>query len=200
MWEQCVLPHALLSHALIHTYAPTRIRKSVSTVRRIVNEGLKNDGKFETPGKHRKGRPKKEMDDFNICALRQKIQFFYTVQKEVPTLRKLQVIARTDLDFDCSLEVLRKILKAIGFTYKKCQNNRKALIERSHIAAKREEYLAIINKNRDDEMRATFTLHISSLLKRPSTASHLRYGKTAAITSRRWKKSTTSEDIACIKT
>ncbi|KAJ0184140.1 hypothetical protein K1T71_000563 [Dendrolimus kikuchii] len=68
---------------------------------------------------------------------------------QVPTLRKLQVIARTDLDFDCSLEVLRKILKAIGFTHKKCQNNRKALIEQSHIAAKREEYLAIVKKNRD---------------------------------------------------
>lgn len=37
--------------------------KSESTVRRIVNEGFKNDGKFETPGKHRTGRPKKEMDD-----------------------------------------------------------------------------------------------------------------------------------------
>lgn len=57
--------------------------KSKSTVRRIVNECFENGGKFETPGKHRKGRPKKEMDDFNICALRQKIQFFYTVQKEV---------------------------------------------------------------------------------------------------------------------
>ncbi|XP_048480450.1 uncharacterized protein LOC119691614 [Plutella xylostella] len=122
---------------------------SESTVRRIVDEGFKNNGKFETPGKHRRGRPKKEMDNFDICALRQKIQFFYTVQKEVPTLRKLQVIAKTDLDFDCSLEVLRKILKAIGFTYKKCQNNRKALIEQTHIAAKREEYLAIIKKNRD---------------------------------------------------
>lgn len=46
----------------------------MSTVRRIVNEGFKNDGKFATPGKHRKGWPKKEMDNFNICALRQKIE------------------------------------------------------------------------------------------------------------------------------
>ncbi|RVE41868.1 hypothetical protein evm_013476 [Chilo suppressalis] len=37
--------------------------KSESTVWRIVNEGFENDGKFETPGKQRQGRPKKEMDD-----------------------------------------------------------------------------------------------------------------------------------------
>ncbi|RVE51182.1 hypothetical protein evm_004147 [Chilo suppressalis] len=127
--------------------------KSQSTVRRIVNEGFKNDGKFETPGNTDKADQRKKWTIliFVLCAK----EIFYTVQKEVPTLRKLQVIARTELGFDCSLEVLRKILKAIGFSYKKCYNKRRALIEQTHIAAKREEYLAIIQNNRDlpEELR-----------------------------------------------
>ncbi|CAH0727893.1 unnamed protein product, partial [Brenthis ino] len=65
---------------------------SESTIRRIVDEGFKNGGKFSTPGKHRKGRPTKHIDDFDICSIRQKVQFFYTVQKEVPTLRKLLAV------------------------------------------------------------------------------------------------------------
>lgn len=57
--------------------------KSVSTIRRIAKEGQTNKGVFSTPGKHRAGRPKKELDDFDLCAIRQKVQFCYTVKKIV---------------------------------------------------------------------------------------------------------------------
>lgn len=56
--------------------------KSVNTIRKIVEEGEKNNGVFSTPGKHRKGRPKKDLDDFDLCAIRQKVHFFYTVKKQ----------------------------------------------------------------------------------------------------------------------
>lgn len=121
---------------------------SESTIRRIVDEGMKNEGKFVTPGKHRKGRPTKHIDDFELCAIRQKVQFFYTVQKEVPTLRKLLAVVKEDLNFDGSHELLRKILISIGFKYKKCQSNRLALIEKPSIASKREYYLKHILENR----------------------------------------------------
>lgn len=119
---------------------------SESTVRRIVSEGFENSGIFRTPGKHRSGRPKKEMDDFTLCALRQKVHFFYAVQKEVPTLRKLRNVIKSELDFECSLEHLRKILRALGFSFKKCQTNRSALIEKSNIAYKTEFYLDLLKK------------------------------------------------------
>lgn len=122
---------------------------SESTIRRIVNDGMENDGKFETPGKHRQGRPKKQLDDFDLCAIRQKVHFFYTVQKEVPTLRKLLAVLKEDLNFDGSHEHLRQILLAIGFKYQKCQTNRLALIEKPVIAAKREFYLKHIRANRE---------------------------------------------------
>lgn len=57
--------------------------KSVNTVRKIVEEGETNNGIFSTPGKHRKGRPKKDLDDFDLCAIRQKVHFFYIVKKQV---------------------------------------------------------------------------------------------------------------------
>ncbi|KAH9631797.1 hypothetical protein HF086_005800 [Spodoptera exigua] len=56
--------------------------KSVNTIRKIVEEGEKNNGIFSTPGKHRKGRPRKDLDNFDLCAIRQKVHFFYTVKKQ----------------------------------------------------------------------------------------------------------------------
>ncbi|CAG4977276.1 unnamed protein product [Parnassius apollo] len=61
---------------------------SGNTIRRIVDKGIKNGGKFVTPRKHRKGRLKEEIDDLNLCAIRQKVHLFYTVQKGVPTQKK----------------------------------------------------------------------------------------------------------------
>lgn len=55
----------------------------MSTVRRIVKEGVQNNGIFSTPGKHRKGRTKKQLDDFDSCLMRQKIFSFYTEKKQV---------------------------------------------------------------------------------------------------------------------
>lgn len=55
--------------------------KSVSTLWRIVREGEQNGGIFTIPGKHRQRRPRKELDTYDLSAIRQKVQFFYTVKK-----------------------------------------------------------------------------------------------------------------------
>ncbi|KOB67406.1 Uncharacterized protein OBRU01_19403 [Operophtera brumata] len=115
--------------------------KTVSTVRRVVPEGDRNKGVFSTPGKNIKGRPKKQLDNFDLCAIRQNVKFFYTVRKQVPTLRNLLPVVREDLGYDGSREHLRKILIALGFKYKRCHSERTALIERPNIAAKRAAYL-----------------------------------------------------------
>ncbi|CAG4949285.1 unnamed protein product [Parnassius apollo] len=152
---------------------------SESTIRRIVDEGMQNGGKIVTPGKHRQGRPKKQIDDFDLCAIRQKVHFFYTVQKEVPTLRKLLAVVKEELNFDGSHEFLRQVLISIDFKFKKCQTNRLALIEKPVIALKCEYYLKHILENRKLPkelqkalfiwMRATYTsptklLNVGSLL------------------------------------
>ncbi|CAG9134081.1 unnamed protein product [Plutella xylostella] len=122
--------------------------KSINTVRRIAKEGSINQGKFSTPAKQREGRPKKELDDFDKCVIRQKIQQFYTVKKEVPTIAKLLALLKEDIGYNGSREHLRRLLKDIGFQYKKCRSNRQVLMETSNIAAKRELYLRQIIENR----------------------------------------------------
>lgn len=122
---------------------------SESTVRRIALLGSQNEGKFSTPAKHRKGRRAIEVDDFDKCAIRQKIIFFYSVKKEIPTVGKLLAQLRQDIGYDGSREHLRRLLLNMGFSFKKCKTNRHALIEKSNIAHKRECYLHEIMKNRD---------------------------------------------------
>lgn len=53
-----------------------------STIRRIVDEDMTNGSKFVTPGKHRKGRPKKQIDDFDMCGIRQKVHFSTQCRKK----------------------------------------------------------------------------------------------------------------------
>lgn len=117
-------------------------------MRRIVAEGSTNKGKFRTPAKQRKGRPKKELDDFDKCAIRQKVHFFYSVKKEVPTLNKILAMIREDIGYSGSRSQLHKILKSIGFKYKKSSSNRRALMETTCVALKREKYLKAIMDNR----------------------------------------------------
>lgn len=58
---------------LIHTF----LRKSISSVRKVVKESVTSNGIFST---HRKNW-KKELDDFDQCANRQKVHF-YSVKKQ----------------------------------------------------------------------------------------------------------------------
>lgn len=56
--------------------------------------------KLSTPGKKRRTSAKKiELDNFDLCALRNIVNSFYTVRKEVPTLKKILAVAKRDLNF-----------------------------------------------------------------------------------------------------
>lgn len=52
-----------------------------------------------TPGKKRKSQKKINLDSFDLVALRNIINSFYTVKKEVPTLKKILAVAKKDLNF-----------------------------------------------------------------------------------------------------
>ena len=47
------------------------------------------------------------MDDFDKCVIRRKIQDFYTVRKQLPTIDKLLAVLRADIDFKGSSGTLR---------------------------------------------------------------------------------------------
>lgn len=90
--------------------------------------------KLSTPGKKRIQKKKLEIDDFMISAIKTKIESFYTVNKEVPSLKKLLAAVKRDLNFPGQRETLRKILtEQLGFRFKKCANKGTVLIERPEI-------------------------------------------------------------------
>lgn len=56
--------------------------------------------KLSTPGKKRKPSSQKIiLDNFDLCALRNIVNSFYTVKKEIPTLKKILAVAKRDLNF-----------------------------------------------------------------------------------------------------
>ncbi|CAG5057121.1 unnamed protein product [Parnassius apollo] len=56
--------------------------------------------KLSTPGEKKETELKKiELDNFDLCALRNLVNSFYTVRKESPTLKKILTAAKADLNF-----------------------------------------------------------------------------------------------------
>ncbi|XP_041974434.1 uncharacterized protein LOC121729854 [Aricia agestis] len=104
-----------------------------------------------TPGKKRKPSSKKiALDNFDLVALRNTVNSFYTVRKEVPTLKKILAAAKRDLNFPGERTTLRLILREqLGYKFKKCKNARLVLIQKPDIAAWRARYLRRMKENRE---------------------------------------------------
>lgn len=103
---------------------------------------------FSTPNKNRKRvKPITDLDDFDLCVVRRLVYEFYLL-KRLPTLKLLLTVLREKIDFKGSRESLRRILKDLGFRWKRAENNRKVLIEHSDIREKRITYLQSIKKYR----------------------------------------------------
>ena len=94
----------------------------------------------------RKAWNKIELDDFDIRAITRKIHQFYQ-QKEFPTTDKLLAVLRSDLNFTGGRSTLWRILKKLGFTFKK-QDGRKFLIEKPAVVMLRHEFLKKMKKLR----------------------------------------------------
>lgn len=118
-------------------------KTSLSTVRRIVKEGKRSDllTVFRTPGKNRSGkRNVTDIDSFDQSVIKRCVHNFHVTNKELPTVEKLRQKLIQDINFNGSSRSLRRILKSLGFRWKKTENNRKLLIEKSDIRLKRIEY------------------------------------------------------------
>lgn len=53
--------------------------------------------------------------------------------KELPTVNKLRLELKEDINFQGNNTTLRRILKKLGFRFKRCQSKRKVLMERYDI-------------------------------------------------------------------
>src|SRR5258705_586897 len=106
---------------------------------------------FVSPGKHRK-RPSDrnvEVDDFDKCVIRRTIHDFYIRENIVPTVRKLLPVLREKINFKWGRSSLLRVVKEMGFRFKKCQNNRNILIERADIVLWRTKYLRAMKRLRE---------------------------------------------------
>lgn len=133
---------------------------SVATVRRIVKEANSSEFLivFRTPGKKRpREHPVTDVDSFDQGVIKRCIHNYHLTNKEMPTIEKLRQKLREDINFQGSERSLRRIIKMLGFKWRKTENNRKILIEQSHIRF--QVYIFL------DNVHLIFLSHVVLLLK-----------------------------------
>ncbi|XP_060843069.1 uncharacterized protein LOC132923230 [Rhopalosiphum padi] len=110
--------------------------------------GSSNDLIFQSPRK-RYSREKSvtELDDFDNEVVRRVVHSFYD-KGEFPTTAKILVELREKLNYRGSKSSVKIILKQLNFKYKKCNDGRKFLMERSDIVAVRVKFLRKMNEFR----------------------------------------------------
>jgi hypothetical protein len=124
--------------------------RSISRIRKeSINAG---DSRLSTPGKHRPRQQSRNVacDSFDTSVIRNVIYNFYTVEKIYPTCKKLLPAVREKINFPWGVRSLNRIIKRMGFRWRKCQNRRKILIERPHIVDWRYSYLRMIRQYRNE--------------------------------------------------
>lgn len=125
---------------------------SKTTIKRIRKEGKTNPNrKLSSPGKKRK-RPEHRnavVDDFDRRVILDTIRDFYVTQSVVPTCKKLLPVLNEKIGFKWGEWTLRRVLREMGFKWRKCASKRKVLVERDDIVYWRFEYLRQIKSYRD---------------------------------------------------
>lgn len=127
-------------------------RTTVQTVLKEAKEMAKEESpasSFMTPKKYKRDKPVTGIDDFDKCVVRRTVQEFYTTERKLPTADSIRKKLEDKINFTGSECSLRKILKSLGFKWKKTQNNRKVLVEKSEIRHKRIQYLKSIRRYRE---------------------------------------------------
>lgn len=113
---------------------------------------------FTSPMKNRRKRANKvDIDSFNTDVIRSTIQDFHIVQKQIPTLAKLRSVLNEKIGFDGCLATLRKLLKKLGYKWRKTDNNRKVLVERHDIQMWRLKYLKKVTEYRSQGRPIVYT-------------------------------------------
>lgn len=119
------------------------------TVQRITSYGNKNNAVFKSPGKNpKRKKPVTDLDNFDKHVLRTTIFDMYK-NGEYPTALKLVRKMKEAVGFNGSRDSILRILKQMGFFFKKCNDGRKFLLERIDIVTARIAFLRTIHKIRE---------------------------------------------------
>ena len=116
---------------------------SKATVGRIMKE-KRETNELKSPSKKRPRESKKtNVDSFDRDAIRRLVLSLYN-EGYIPSLNDILRSCKEKINSDLSRWALWKIIKKIGFQYKKNSSNRTFLLERSDIISKRNQYLYTI--------------------------------------------------------
>ena len=121
-----------------------------------IRKEQKDTGVLRSPKRSGRG-PHKPVDDFDQTVIRNKIQEFYTVRRQLPTLKSLHEVLKTDVDFPGSLNLLRKEVLNLGYRWKRTKDNRKVLVEKPAIICQR---LTFYNRKQDLEQKGFRLVYI----------------------------------------
>ncbi|KAG8268245.1 hypothetical protein J6590_108454 [Homalodisca vitripennis] len=134
---------------------------SERTVTRIKSERKKveeSGTSFETPNKNRI-LPKRVtgLDDFNLGVVRRIVDNFYLIEKQLPTLKGIQEKMRSDINFTGSKSSVSRILRRMGYKWRKTKTNKKILMETQDISYKRFVFLKKISQYRAEQRAIIYT-------------------------------------------
>lgn len=132
-------------------------KNTVINIRKEVK--MAENGILLTPGKKRPRNSvlhTKSFDNFDRDVVRNTIQHFYVVERVVPTTAKLLPVLQEKIGFPWGVDSLRKILREMGFTFKKSSNKRSLLIERPDIVTWRYRYLKTVRQFRSEGRRVYY--------------------------------------------
>ena len=129
----------------------TATQVSERTIYRIKSEKMKSsDGIIHSPlPRKRKSTVVDHLDSFDRECVRREILSFYD-RGDLPTLANLLAKVREPpTNFTGSRSSLYKIVRNLGFRYKKVTSGRKILMERQDIIVTRNKYLRELKRNRE---------------------------------------------------
>lgn len=149
--------------------SPEKVRERVAaatgvsqrTLTRISAEKRKleeTNSTFESPNKKRKV-PKKVtgIDDFDTGVVRRIVNNFYVTEKCLPTLKKIRVKLQKEINFTGSVMSVWRILKNMGYRWKKTKTNKHLLMESQDVSYKRFVYLKKLQQFRRDNRPIVYT-------------------------------------------
>lgn len=136
---------------------------SVASVKRIVSEGnRKSPGeRFKSPLKtlNKPSTSKGSVDEFEEEIIRKIIYSYTAIHNRRPTMKRIfeSVKKETGIHFTGKIDSFRRLVKRMGFRWKKTKDNRKVLMEKFDIKAKRIEYLRKLRKYKKEGRPIIYT-------------------------------------------
>ena len=115
--------------------------------------------KFTSPRKTvLKQKPKSTVDEFDEEVIRRIIYTFSNIHHRRPTMAAIFQKVKEDIPaFEGKLSSFRKVVRKLGFQWKKTQDNRKLLMETLEIRSKRVVFLRGLNKYKNEGINIVYT-------------------------------------------